>query len=96
MVAGKPHPAMAALVREVVGDVPLLMVGDRPDTDGLFAVRLGCAFALVLSGIVRPDQDLSTIEPRPAIIANDLASLADAILSGAPVNGRGSAGSRGL
>ena len=42
VVAGKPHPAMADLVREVVGDVPLLMVGDRPDTDGLFAVRLGC------------------------------------------------------
>ena len=81
VVVGKPHPAMAALVREVVGDVPLLMVGDRPDTDGLFAVRLGCAFGLVLSGIVRSDQDLSTIEPTPAIVAGDLAELADAILS---------------
>ena len=81
VVAGKPHPAMAALVREEVGDVNLLMVGDRPDTDGLFAVRLGCDFALVLSGIVAPGTDLSTIEPRPAIIANDLAALADAILS---------------
>ena len=95
VVAGKPHPAMAALVREVVGEVPLLMVGDRPDTDGLFAVRLGCDFGLVLSGIVRGDQDLSKIEPRPAIVANDLAALADTILSGAPVSGTGSVGSTG-
>ncbi len=81
VVAGKPHPAMAALVREVVGDVALLMVGDRPDTDGLFAVRLGCDFGLVLSGIVTPGQDLSRVEPKPSIIANDLATMADAILS---------------
>jgi 4-nitrophenyl phosphatase len=95
VVAGKPHPAMAALVRDIVGDVPLLMVGDRPDTDGLFAVRLGCDFGLVLSGIVRGDQDLSRIEPQPAIIANDLAALADAILSGGRVSDTGSAGSTG-
>jgi len=81
VVAGKPHPAMAALVREVVGEVPLLMVGDRPDTDGLFAVRLGCAFGLVLSGIVSPGTDLSTIEPKPAIVAADLSALADMVLS---------------
>jgi len=81
VVAGKPHPPMAALVREVVGDVALLMVGDRPDTDGLFAVRLGCAFGLVLSGIISPDTDLSTIEPKPAIVAQDLSALADVILS---------------
>jgi ribonucleotide monophosphatase NagD (HAD superfamily) len=59
------------------------MVGDRPDTDGLFAVRLDCAFGLVLSGIVAPDADLSTIEPRPDVVAADLADLADKILSGA-------------
>jgi 4-nitrophenyl phosphatase len=82
VVAGKPHPAMAALVRETVGDVKLLMVGDRPDTDGLFAVRLGCDFGLVLSGIVAPGTDISKIEPHPSIVANDLAALADAILTG--------------
>ncbi len=81
VVAGKPHPAMAALVREEVGDVPLLMVGDRPDTDGLFAVRLECPFGLVLSGIVRGDQDLSKIEPSPAVVAVDLAALVDEIIS---------------
>ncbi len=95
VVAGKPHPAMAALVREVVGDVPLLMVGDRPDTDGLFAVRLGCEFGLVLSGIVRSDQDLSKIEPRPALVATDLAALVDAVLVDTGLSGKDSAGSTG-
>jgi HAD superfamily hydrolase (TIGR01450 family) len=82
VVAGKPYQPMADLVRDEVGDVPLLMVGDRPDTDGLFAVRLRCQFALVLSGIVAPDADLSTIEPRPDIVAADLADLAEKILGG--------------
>jgi 4-nitrophenyl phosphatase len=91
VVAGKPHPAMAALVREEVGDVNLLMVGDRPDTDGLFAVRLGCDFGLVLSGIVAPGSDLSKIEPRPTIVTNDLAALADAVLAGGGLSGTGSA-----
>jgi ribonucleotide monophosphatase NagD (HAD superfamily) len=86
---------MAALVREVVGDVPLLMVGDRPDTDGLFAVRLGCEFALVLSGIVRSDQDLSKIQPRPALVATDLAALVEAVLIDTGLSGKDSAGSTG-
>jgi HAD superfamily hydrolase (TIGR01450 family) len=91
VVAGKPHPAMAALVREAVGDVRLLMVGDRPDTDGLFAVRLGCDFGLVLSGIIAPGTDIATIEPRPSIVANDLAALADALLADGGLTGTGSA-----
>lgn len=57
VVAGKPEQPMAELVRSMldVTDVPLaeraLMVGDRPETDGLFARRLGCRFALVRSGV---------------------------------------------
>jgi glycerol 3-phosphatase-2 len=53
-VAGKPHAPMAALVRRVIGEeaaTAALMIGDRPDTDGLFAGVLGCRFALVLSGV---------------------------------------------
>jgi glycerol-1-phosphatase len=51
VVAGKPHEPMAALVRERVGEAPLVMVGDRLDTDGLFAERLGARFVHVLSGV---------------------------------------------
>ncbi|WP_083914532.1 HAD-IIA family hydrolase [Ilumatobacter nonamiensis] len=51
--AGKPDRPMADLVLDLVGARPddLLMVGDRPDTDGQFAERLGCRFALVESGV---------------------------------------------
>ncbi|MFK7918430.1 MAG: HAD-IIA family hydrolase [Ilumatobacter sp.] len=51
--AGKPEQPMADLVLGMVdGDRNgVLMVGDRPDTDGLFAERIGCAFALVESGV---------------------------------------------
>jgi ribonucleotide monophosphatase NagD (HAD superfamily) len=49
------------------------MVGDRPDSDGLFAVELGYEFGLVLSGVTSA-ADLP-VEPTPAVVAADLASL---------------------
>ena len=54
--AGKPERPMADLVVDLLGVDPdaMLMVGDRPETDGLFAERLGCAFALVESGVTPP------------------------------------------
>jgi 4-nitrophenyl phosphatase len=61
IIAGKPHQPLATLVESMVaassgsfvGD-RVLMVGDRPETDGLFAERLGCRFALVRSGVSTP------------------------------------------
>ena len=56
-VAGKPEQPMADLVSSMVGGTGdssasrMLMIGDRPETDGLFARRLGCRFALVRSGV---------------------------------------------
>jgi 4-nitrophenyl phosphatase len=53
VIAGKPEQPMAELVKRLVGGGPesMVMVGDRPETDGLFAERLGCAFALVETGV---------------------------------------------
>lgn len=48
MIAGKPGTPMAQLVRERRANV-VLMVGDRPATDGRFAEVLGVPFGLVLS-----------------------------------------------
>ena len=76
-VAGKPHEAMAELVRDRFGQVDV-MVGDRADTDGLFAKRLGTRFGLVLSGVTRRE-DLP-ISPAPDITADDLAALVRAAL----------------
>ena len=48
-VAGKPNQPAADLLRARFGPAGLV-VGDRPDTDGLFAQLIGAPFALVLSG----------------------------------------------
>ena len=77
--AGKPHATAADLVRERLGPSGL-MVGDRPDSDGEFAVALGYDFGLVLSGVTSAD-DLP-VSPTPAVVADDLASLVSARLAG--------------
>ena len=79
-IAGKPHQPLATLVASMLttSDRPfepdrVLMIGDRPETDGLFAVRLGCRFALVRSGVSG-----SGVQVDPAIpIDVDAADLAE-------------------
>jgi len=74
-VAGKPYAPMAGLVRELAGDGPHVVVGDRPSTDGLFAVTLGAPFGLVLSGVTTK-ADLP-VTPEPTWVSTDLAALVD-------------------
>ncbi|HTV12621.1 MAG TPA: HAD-IIA family hydrolase [Acidimicrobiales bacterium] len=73
-VAGKPHPPMAALVRQRVDNVDVV-AGDRPDTDGLFARLVGARFGLVLSGVTRR-ADLP-VDPAPDFVGEDLLALVD-------------------
>jgi HAD superfamily hydrolase (TIGR01450 family) len=83
VIAGKPHAAMAALVRSVVGDeaaAHAVMVGDRPSTDGEFARTLGCRYAHVHSGVTPRG---ALVEPTPDLAVDDLAAVADAIVGGA-------------
>jgi HAD superfamily hydrolase (TIGR01450 family) len=79
---GKPNEPAARLVFQRLGwgENPsaeqrrsIIMVGDRPSTDGGMARRLGGAFGLVLSGVTHPS-DLP-VEPHPDFVANDLATL---------------------
>ncbi|MEZ5379734.1 MAG: HAD-IIA family hydrolase [Acidimicrobiales bacterium] len=72
IIAGKPHEPQADLVRARFGSDGI-MVGDRPETDGAFAVALGYRFGLVLSGVVSAS-DLP-VEPTPDVVADDLGSL---------------------
>jgi HAD superfamily hydrolase (TIGR01450 family) len=76
VVAGKPHHPMAELVRAIGGDDGT-MVGDRPETDGTFAVELGYRFALVLTGVTGA-ADLP-VEPVPDVVAPSLAALVEGI-----------------
>jgi HAD superfamily hydrolase (TIGR01450 family) len=57
-IAGKPHPPMADLVRSRLGDHGVV-VGDRADTDGLLARRLGYRFVLVLTGSTSAEEAAS-------------------------------------
>jgi glycerol 3-phosphatase-2 len=71
-VAGKPAPAAARLVADRIGPIAV-SVGDRVDTDGLFAAATGSRFALVLSGVTSAS-DLP-VAPAPDIVGDDLAAV---------------------
>lgn len=79
VVAGKPHAPMAGLIGQMLSTDSMafdpstvVMVGDRAETDGLFAAELGCPFVLVRSGVLPPG------DPRPTHldVALDVADLA--------------------
>jgi glycerol 3-phosphatase-2 len=76
-VAGKPHPPMAGWLRRELGPDGT-MVGDRLDTDGLFARALGWRFALVLSGVTPTAEGA---DPHPDLVAPDLAALVTSTLT---------------
>jgi HAD superfamily hydrolase (TIGR01450 family) len=80
VIAGKPHRPLADLVVSMLGSAGspvdadrIMMVGDRLDTDGLFAQRLGCRFALVRSGVSHPTMPIT----ESAGIDLDVADLAE-------------------
>ncbi|MXZ29558.1 MAG: HAD-IIA family hydrolase [Acidimicrobiia bacterium] len=78
-LAGKPNEATVSCVRRRLGVGPGVVVGDRPDSDGLLAEALGFDFALVLSGVTgRADLP---VQPEPAIVAADLPCVVDALLT---------------
>ncbi len=78
-VAGKPNQPAADLLRTRFG-APGLVVGDRPDTDGLFAERIGAPYALVLSGVTGAG-DLP-VSPEPVVVEPDLAAVVAGRLGG--------------
>ena len=91
VIAGKPYLPMAELVRARCGpafsETTVLMVGDRWSTDGRFAEAIGCAFALVRSGVTPPGAPVSD-EPgnvageRIRLDVADLDGVARAVLGG--------------
>ena len=74
-VAGKPYQPMADAVRDRIGGAADdgVVVGDRPDTDGLIAKRLELPFALVFTGVTK-ESDLP-VDPEPVMTAPDLPTL---------------------
>ncbi len=88
LIAGKPHGPMASLVRATIGDSAskaAVMVGDRPETDGLMAATLGCRYAHVESGITAPG---SAVVPTPDLIAANLAGVAKVLIDDGVATGK--------
>lgn len=69
-VAGKPEPALFEAAAARLGATPLLMVGDRDDTDLTGAKRLGWDVALVLTGATRPERLLDLPEAPDHLLAD--------------------------
>jgi 4-nitrophenyl phosphatase len=82
VIAGKPYAPMAELVRRAVGPGfdadAMVMVGDRPSTDGLFARVIGCRYAIVRTGVTGPGAPLQTT---PWLDVADLAAVADVLVA---------------
>lgn len=78
VLAGKPNEATVSCLRGRLGDGPGIVIGDRPDSDGLLAEALRFDFALVLTGVTRPE-DLP-VKPEPAVVAPDLAGVVEGLL----------------
>jgi HAD superfamily hydrolase (TIGR01450 family) len=82
---GKPNQAAAAVVFRRLGlpldpspeqRASLIMVGDRPSTDGGMARTLGGRFGLVLSGVTSRTQ--LPVQPTPDLVFADLQCMVDA------------------
>ncbi|HET6793793.1 MAG TPA: HAD-IIA family hydrolase [Acidimicrobiales bacterium] len=76
-VAGKPHQPIVDLLAQRAGSVDMV-VGDRLDTDGLLARRLGAPFGLVLTGVTKEAPGAGAGGPdgwRPTTVAQDLSSV---------------------
>lgn len=76
-IGGKPEGAMVDLLRDRLG-TDGVVVGDRADTDGRFAVALGYRFGLVFSGVTT-EADLP-VEPAPWRTAADLRAFVAGVL----------------
>lgn len=71
-LAGKPHPPMVRLIAERVGDRPVWVVGDRPDTDLALAEAGGWTKVLVLSGVTSA---ASGVAPEPDLVLDSIGDL---------------------
>ncbi len=76
VLGGKPSPAMMNLAMQRLQTEPAetLAIGDRLETDILGGANAGCRTALLLSG-VSTRQDLEAFQPKPDLVAEDLAQL---------------------
>jgi glycerol-1-phosphatase len=74
VVAGKPHPPLLQRAAHSLPEGPVLMIGDRIDTDIVGAQALGWDTLLVLSGISTATEARAMARP-PTWLAHSLAAI---------------------
>lgn len=73
-IAGKPHAPLLEQAARSLPDGPVLMVGDRIDTDIVGAQALGWDTMLVLSGIADAE-DVARADQHPTFVVEHLAAI---------------------
>lgn len=73
VVSGKPESEMQSYIAQRAAS-PVLVVGDRPETDVALAIGAGWSSALVLSGVTRSLEEVPA-EYAPDVVVNSLADL---------------------
>jgi HAD superfamily hydrolase (TIGR01450 family) len=74
-IVGKPEPQLFITAMERLGDGRTLVVGDRLDADVAAAAKARLDSALVLTGGTGREEAEASKDPRPKMIAENLASL---------------------
>jgi HAD superfamily hydrolase (TIGR01450 family) len=77
---GKPTARFASLIVDMIGPGPVVMVGDRPETDIALGVAYGWTTILVLTGVTAslddvtgphtPNHVIDSVADLPALLAN--------------------------
>jgi HAD superfamily hydrolase (TIGR01450 family) len=70
--AGKPEPTMRTLLKEMLVDGPVVMIGDRSDTDLAMAHAEGWRSVLVDTGVTPPD---AKVDPAPSDRVASIAAI---------------------
>ncbi len=79
VVSGKPEPVMAEYLGARASG-PVLVVGDRPETDIAMAIGAGWASVLVLTGVTASLQEIPS-DLAPDIVLGSLGDLAGLLLA---------------
>ncbi len=74
LVLGKPYEFIYKVLKQMMGEEEMVVVGDRLDTDIYFAKRFGLKSILVLSGIAKKE-DIAKSKIKPDEIIPSLAHL---------------------
>lgn len=74
--AGKPGPTMRKLLGEMLVDGPVIMIGDRPDTDLAMADVEGWVSVLVDTGVTPPG---TAVDPPPTHRISSIVGVPDLI-----------------